>query len=170
MSTLIPDFEALVSDEVLVEGMLASDVRALWRRLARCESVRRVAREIASDVDRLKALCRFIDRLLEQDYDRRYRHPHDIAVCAALVLLEQSPLSDVRRLLSKLRRIELPSLRRVRRMAEYCDERYADAQVIAWGTNVTSPPGCFQPVEMFSSEGASLHRMDSTGGYVPTAA
>ncbi len=131
---MTPGFDTLLSDDVLVDGMLASDVRSLWRRLARSPVVQDVARGIASSPDHLRALCHFVESLLGQDYDRRYRHPSDIAICAALVLLEDSPLSEVRQLFARLRRIPVPSLAWVKQMAEYCDEKRSDATILAWTT------------------------------------
>lgn len=119
-------FEPLLSERVLAEGMLASNVRSLWRRLARCADVRDVGRQLASDPARIRALCGFVRGLLTADYDVRYRHPHDIAIAAALVLLEQSPLAEARALMHALKREPRPSLHWVRVMAEYCDSRFVD--------------------------------------------
>ena len=92
MITPKPDFLMLSSDDVFAEGMLPSDVESLWRRLAILPAVQKVARGLASDPDEIRALCDFVDNLLREPYDSRYRHPNDIAICAALVILEQSPL------------------------------------------------------------------------------
>ena len=116
-------FDALRSDDVFVEGMLASDVASLWRHLARTVAVREVARSLASEPTRIRALCQFAEDLLSENYDRGYRHPNDIVVCACLVILEQSPLGKVRHLFARLRRAREPSLVWVQRMAEYCYDR-----------------------------------------------
>jgi hypothetical protein len=121
-------FEPLMSDEVFLAGASASDVRSLWRSLARTQEVREVARGLASDPTEIRRLCRFVERVLHEDYDRQFRHPDDIAIAAGLVVLEQSPLSDVRNLFARLRSSKEPSLAWVRMMAEYCDERFAEVK------------------------------------------
>ncbi len=115
------NFHLLLSDDVFVEAMPASDVRSLRRRLARSRAVRKVARGLGRDRERIQGLCEFVEHLLREDYDKRYRHPHDVAVCAALVVLEQSPLSRVRNLFWRLRGVKDLSQAWVQRMAEYCD-------------------------------------------------
>ena len=128
--------QALISDEVFLEGSLASDVRGLWRRLARTDEVREVSRKLASDPLLIQELCEFVQQLLDQPHGKEHRHPHDIAICAALVLLEQSPLGCVRGLFARLRKIKLPSLVWVRRMAEYCEQRFVPWQHAEWGATV----------------------------------
>ncbi len=127
MTAQVLGFDALKSDEVLLQGMLASDVRSLWRRLARTAEVGDVARGLASQPERISALARYLEDLLDEPHDRAYRHPNDIAICAGLIILEQSPLADPRHLFSRLRRCERPSLVWVRRMAEHCQDRYIDS-------------------------------------------
>jgi hypothetical protein len=126
-------FESLRSEEVFVRGMLASDVRSLWRQLARTKEVQEVARGLGSDPDTIRQLCYFVEALLDQEYDRTYRHPEDIAICAALVVLEQSPLSVVRNLFARLCRMSAPSLAWVQRMAEHCSERYVPSDRMVLG-------------------------------------
>ena len=123
-------FSVLCSDSLLLEASLASDVRSLWRRLARSAEVRRVSRELASDPDRIRELCAWAENLLGQPYDIRFRHPEDTAICATLVILEQSPLSAIRNLFARMRRVTESSLIWVRRMAEHCDERFADSHAL----------------------------------------
>ena len=115
------NFHLLLSDDVFVEAMPASNVRSLRRRLARSRAVRKVSRDLSCDRERMQGLCEFVEDLLQEDYDKRYRHPHDVAVCAALVVLEQSPLSRVRNMFWRLRGVKDLSLAWVQRMAEYCD-------------------------------------------------
>jgi len=117
-------FDPLLSDAVFLEGMNASDVRGMWRALARAPDVRRVSRALGSDPGRIRDLCEFVEELLRTQYDRAYRHPQDVAICAALVVLEQSPLSPVRNLFARLRRPKERSLAWVQRMAEHCEERF----------------------------------------------
>ena len=120
-------FEQLLSDEVFLEGALASDVSSLWRRLSRQDDVRNVARTLASDRERIQALCGFANELIDMPYDKGFRHPHDVAICAALVVLQTSPLSDVRALFAKLRKDARPSLVWVRRMASFCDDTFVES-------------------------------------------
>jgi hypothetical protein len=119
-------FEQLKSDEVFLVGMLASDVASLWRRLVRTPEVQNVARGLASDPENIAALCRFVRTLLAQPHASAFRHPNDVAISAALVILQASPLSVVRCLFAELKRLARPSLFWVRRIAEYCDERFAE--------------------------------------------
>jgi hypothetical protein len=123
------NYQVLLSDEVFATGVAASDMPSLWRALARSASARKVARGLASEPARIRGLCRFLEHLLEEPYERGFRHPHDIAVCAALVILEQSPLSEARNLFARLKSRQEPSLVWVRRMAAYCDERFQCAQL-----------------------------------------
>ena len=134
MKTHNSDFVALSSDDVFAEGMLASDVGSMWRRLARFPAVEKVARGLASDPEEIRALCDFADKLLSEPYDSQYRHPNDIAICASLVILEQSPLAQVRHLLARLRRVEEPSLIWIRRMAEYCNDRWTNTTYTGGGS------------------------------------
>ena len=120
-------FESLLSDDVFVAAQLASDVRSMWRRLARTQEVRDVADGVGSDSVRIRALCEFVRALIEKPYDKRYRHPKEAALCAALVILEQSPATPARHLFARLKCAKQPSLILVRRMAEYCDERFTDS-------------------------------------------
>ena len=117
-------FEALRSDAVLAEGALASDVGSLWRRLSRTPAVQDVAQALFSDPGRIRSLCDYVDDLLAEPHNETYRHPNDIAVCAALVILDSSPLAQARSLFHRLGRLTLPSLVWVRRMADYCQEHY----------------------------------------------
>lgn len=119
-------FERLRSDEVFTQGMLASDVRSLWRRLLRTETVQGLQRSLASDGDTIRDLCNHISALAEQSHNESYRHPEDIAICAGLILISQSPLSPARGLIAKLKRRTEPSLCWVRRMAEFCDENASE--------------------------------------------
>ena len=131
-----------------------------------------VARRIASDPDHLRRLCCFVEDLLGQDYDRRYRHPSDIAICAGLVLLEDSPLSEVRQLFARMRRIPVPSLAWVKQMAEYCDEKRSDATILAW----TTPAADSEDTQAtwarpyYVSEGAEPLRVDVLDDCIPIPA
>jgi len=120
------DFHPLLSDEVFVAGISSSDARSLWRSLARTEAVRSVSRQLASDPDKIRQLCAFVRELLEAPADVGYMHPHNMAICAGLVLLEQSPLSVARNLFARLRGLTQPSLFWVQHMADYCEQRFAD--------------------------------------------
>jgi hypothetical protein len=126
MKPIITDFLPLLSDEVFMAGISSSDARSLWRSLARTEAVRSVSRQLASDPDTIRRLCAFMRELLEAPADAGYMHPHDMAICGGLVLLEQSPLSVVRNLFARLRELRQPSLFWVQQMAAYCDQRFAD--------------------------------------------
>lgn len=117
------NLDALRSDEVLSEGMLASDARSLGRRLACTGSVQSVARYLASEPDRIRALCAYLDDLLAGPCEPGYRHPDDMAICAGLLILADSSLSEVRSLFSRLHATHKPSLTWVTRMARYCAER-----------------------------------------------
>ena len=147
-------FESLRSDEVFIRGMLASDTRSLWRQLARTKEVQDVARGLASDPDRIRQLCHFVDGLLNQPYDRSYRHPDDIAICAALVILEQSPLSVARNLFARLRDMTAPSLAWVQRMAEYCDQRFVPCGRTVLPSLVRGGP---LPRPRTANEGPDIH-------------
>jgi hypothetical protein len=131
-TNLDPDFSLLLSDDVFLEGMLASDTHSLWRRLARTAVVREMAALIAGEPTRITALCSFVQRLLGATCDARYRHPHEMAACAALVILEQSPLAAARSLLAQLRAERRPSLALVQATAEYCDSRFVDSTVVSF--------------------------------------
>jgi hypothetical protein len=133
MDTQKAGFEQLRSDEVFLQGMHASDVRRLWCALGRTKHVRSVSRSLASDPDRIRQLCCFVEGLLDVEYDKAFRHPEDVAICAALVILEQSPLSAVRNLFARLRGMVAPSLAWIQRMAEHCTQRYvpSDRTVLA---------------------------------------
>lgn len=136
MKTHKPDFVLLSSDDVFAEGMLASDVGSLWRRLTSFPAVQTVARGLASDPEKIRDLCNFADKLLSEPYDSQCRHPNDIAICASLVILEQylafdrmCPLTEVQNLLARIRRVDEPSLIWIREMAEYCNNRRIDTRV-----------------------------------------
>lgn len=133
------DFSVLDSDGVLLQAAAASDVGSLWRRLARTPEIRRVAFRLASDPEGIREMCRWIQNLLRKPYDHRYRHPFEAAICAGLVLLEQSPLPEVRVLFAQLRRERLNSLVWVRRMAEYCSDRFVDSNTPSYYQPVTPP-------------------------------
>ncbi len=121
-------FDVLLSDDVYAEGLLASDVASLWRRLARTEQVGRVARLLASDPDRIRELVVYVDKLAKEPHDSKFRHPNDIAMCAALVVLRTSPLSQAQNLVTRLSQELRPSLILVRRMAEYCHEQFVPSE------------------------------------------
>lgn len=121
------DFSVLDSDAVLVQAAAASDVGSLWRRLARTPEVASVARGLASDPENIRRLCAWIEARLRTAHDIRYRHPADSAVCAGLVLLEQSPVPEARALFARLSRERANSLVWIQRMAEYCDDRFVDS-------------------------------------------
>ena len=140
MIRLESEFEILHSDQVALEGLLASDVRSMWRRLARADAVRAVRRKISSDWDRICALASFVDSLLLERHEPHYRHPHDIAICAALIVLENSPLPVVRNLFSRLQKEERPSLVWVKRMADYCDMRFIPSAHTASSNAITQAP------------------------------
>lgn len=133
---MTPDypFNLLMSDDLYVEGLLASDVASLCRRLARTEQVEEVYRYLASDPDRIRGLAAFSDRLARESHDAKFRHPNDIAICAALLILQSSPLSDVQSLLARLAREQRPSLTWVRRTAEYCREQFVPSE--HWSVSV----------------------------------
>lgn len=124
-------YEELLSDEILSEGAVASDVGSLWRRLARTSGVRNAARDLSSDPVRIERLCSLVQDWRSESYDRAYLHPKDMAICAALVCLESSPLPVAKGLFARLRRAREPSLIWVRRMAEHCAERATESAF--WG-------------------------------------
>ena len=117
-------FEQLLSDEVFLAGVHASDVRALWRALARTPEARKVADALNSEPETIAALVGYVEKLIAASRDPAYRHPDDMAICCALVVLEQSPLPVVRHLFARLRDAHDPSMVWVRRMARHCDERF----------------------------------------------
>jgi ribosomal protein S12 methylthiotransferase accessory factor YcaO len=131
-TSLDPEFNSLLNDEVLVEGLLASDTRSLWRRLARTAAVQQVATLIAGDPRRIAALSSFVQQLLEEPCDAKFRHPHEMAICATLVILEQSPLPSARTVFARLKAQRKPSLALVRALAEYCDSRFVDSSVASF--------------------------------------
>lgn len=132
------DFSVLDSDGVLFQAAAASDVGSLWRRLARTPEVRSVALRLASDPESIRHLCGWIQKLLRMPYDNRYRHPAESAICAGLVLLEQSPLPEVRALFAQRRRERVNSLVWIRRMAEYCSDRFVDSNAPSYYSPVKS--------------------------------
>ena len=119
-------FDALRSDEVFLQAALASDPVSLCRRLSRTDAVCRIAREIESDPSRIGALCSFVEELLKEPHDPQYRHPNDLAICAALTILGTIPLATVRRLIRRLSTMDAPPLAWTRRMAEHCEELFGD--------------------------------------------
>ncbi|KKL65047.1 hypothetical protein LCGC14_2158880 [marine sediment metagenome] len=118
------DFQRLLSQEVFLEGMAANDVRSLWRRLRGNAVVEDIDRRLCSDPQSIRELCEFVSELLNEEYDTHYRHPDDMAICAALVVLERSPISHARNLFSRLQTLKERSLVWVQRIAEYCDARF----------------------------------------------
>lgn len=155
-STMIapePNFDLLESDEVFVEGMLASDVGALWRRLSRLDEVRTVARSLNSDPERIVALCDYVQELLAEPTEPRCRHPHDVAICAALVILQPSPLSAVRHLFNHLRQVEEPSLAWIRRLAQYCDQRAVES---VWTVTTLSTMDCRESGTVFYQDESAV--------------
>ena len=153
MSTLEQSIASLLSDEVFSEGTLASDVRSLWRRLARTQEVIGLARQLASDRNQIESLCSSVQVWLDEPYDRSYRHPKDIAICAALIALETSPLSAVRHLFTRLRGAKVPSLVWIKRMAEHCETRIADS---AYSSYRISPDSALQSA-------CSQHQFEALG-------
>jgi hypothetical protein len=153
------EFESLKSEEVFIQGMLASDVVSLYRRLSRAEEVRDVARVLGSNPPCLLSLCEFVLSLVDEPHSAGYRHPNDIAACAALVVLHPSPLSPVRHLFDRLRRLKRAPLAWVQRMAEYCDEGFPGSGRIsitlgssADGVGLTLSPGDESPIEWYDDE------------------
>ena len=126
--TSVDPFDLLLSEEVYAEGVVASDVASLCRRLSRTEQVAKVRQFLASDPDRIRELGAFADWLARQPHDSKFRHPNDIAICAVLVVLRSSPLSQVQNLFTRLSKESRPSLIWVRRMAEYCRELFVPSQ------------------------------------------
>ncbi len=114
------EFELLRSEDMFVEIGVASDVMSMRRRLERTPLVCRIVRAVRENETLVHDLMSFVNRLLSESYDRKYRHPDDIAICAALVILTVVPLSKVYELLVRLSRVGDPSLCWVRRMAEHC--------------------------------------------------
>jgi|GEM_PF-5876704 len=114
------EFESLRSEDIFVEAGVASDVMSVRRRLERTPLVCRIVRAVKENETLVHDLMSFVNRLLSESYDRKYRHPDDIAICAALVILTVVPLTKVYELLGRLSRVEDPSLCWVRRMAEHC--------------------------------------------------
>ncbi len=151
MTSTNSDFEVLRSDELFLEAAVASDERSLWRRLARAESVRQVAARLGSDPARIAALCQFGESILAQPHDLTRRHPDDIAACAVLVLVEQSPLPHARRLIGRASRDLRPSLAWAQRMARYCAERFADVVQVGW-----SYPGASGALSVSESPNSGL--------------
>lgn len=129
MIKLVSEFQPLLDDELYAEGLLASDAPSLWRRLSRNERVQTVAGDLVSDPHRIRSLVRFVKDILGEGHNTGYRHPNDIAICAGLVVLRDSPLPEVRNLFYTLRRESKPSLAWVRRLADYCDDRIAQTSI-----------------------------------------
>lgn len=135
-------YSELLSDEVCIQGLTSSDVSTLWRRLSRLPVVQEVALSLASDRVAILALAEFAAELAQQRHIVAYRHPHDTAICAALVILEQSPLDTVRRLFVELSCNEKPSMIWIKRMAILCENRIAKtgSSHISLGTRTQSQP------------------------------
>jgi hypothetical protein len=113
--------------------MRASDVRSLWRFLARAPQVRAVARDVASAPPRIEGLVALVVELLARPCEEGMRHADDLAVCAALVVLDRSPLTAVRELFDRLAACEEPGLVWVRRLAEYCRAKFVSSDYHAVG-------------------------------------
>ena len=153
------EFESLKSEEVFVQGMLASDVVSLYRRFSRAEEIRNVARVLGSNPPCLLYLCDFVLSLIDEPHSAGYRHPNDIAICAALVVLHPSPLSPVRHLFDRLRRLKRAPLVWVQRMAEYCDDGFAGSErtsitlgSTADGVGLALSPNVESPIEWNDDE------------------
>jgi hypothetical protein len=132
-------FDQLLSEEVTLEASLASDVRSLWGRLARTPAVCKVRLCLASAPDRIRKFCAWVERLVSTKYDPSYRHPEEAAICAALVILEQSPLAEARNLMARLKKAREPSLVWIQRMAEHCDAQFVEQTTV--GQHVPEAPG-----------------------------
>lgn len=137
-----PILDLLCSDDLYMEGVIASDVKSLWRQLSRSRIVRTVAANLSSDHERIRDVVSFVRELIEEEHDRAFRHPNDIAICAALVIIQDSPLSEVRSLFYSLRRNDLPSLVWIKRIASYCDDRFCKTavSVSTIGPNIVLTP------------------------------
>lgn len=140
MKTCRTDRQRLRCDEVFLAGVRASDVRSLWRALTRTHAVRLLARETASDPDRLRRLAALAEELLRRPHAGRCRHPEDLAVCAALVVLDRSPLGEVRALFARLAELESRPLIWVRRLAAYCAGRYVSSSYGRCEPKASAPP------------------------------
>ena len=135
-------YSKLLSDEVRIQGLSSSDVSTLWRRLARLPDIQEVALSLASSPVAIAALAEFAAELAQKKHSAVYRHPYDTAICAALVILEQSPLEAVRRLFVELSSNEKPSMIWIKRMAMHCESRITktESKLFSLGTRTKSQP------------------------------
>lgn len=116
------NFEPLLSDNVNFEGGLASDVGSCCTRLAETAEVKALASQMTEDT--AKELCLCLTGWLNQPYDRRYRHPKDMAFCAGFVLLKDHlKLAEVKGLLDILNNLNEPSLSWVVMVTEHLNPR-----------------------------------------------
>ena len=142
MTTYPSDRQRLLCDDLFLAGMRASDVRSLWRFLARAPQVRAVARDIASAPPRLEGLVALVEELLARPCAEGVRHADDMAICAALVLLDRSPLPAARDLFDRLADCAQPGLVWVRRLAEYCRAKFvsSDFHAVGQAEEALAPP------------------------------
>ncbi len=126
MKTNKANFEALLSDDVFIQASVASDVSSLARRLSRTRQVCELAQSVQSNPGGIASLFRFVEELIDEPYDPRYRHPKDFAICAALSVLGTVPLLPVRRFVLRLAKNEQTSLVWVRRMANECNKLFTE--------------------------------------------
>lgn len=116
------NFDTLLSNNVMMEGCYASDPGSCARRLERTEEVKALSPQMTEDA--AKELCLCLTKWMNRAYDRRYRHPMEMAFCAGLVLLKDHlKLAEVQGLFESIYNISEPALCWVVMVAEYLKSR-----------------------------------------------
>jgi len=109
-------FDTLLSNNVMMEGCYASDPGSCSRRLERTDEVKAL---LPMTDEASRSLCLCLMRWFSQPYDRRYRHPKEMAICAGLVLLQDHlKLAEVKDLFEFINKIDEPALAWVAMVAE----------------------------------------------------
>lgn len=126
MNTLDAILNLLKSDDVLAEALLASDVDSFSHRLSRMDPVCRLAKEVEAEPRKVWLLYALVQKLLNAPHDPRYRHPNDVAISAALMVLGTIPLAPIRSFVRNLSEHAPSSLSWARLVAERCEQLFGE--------------------------------------------
>lgn len=80
-------FKLLQADHIDLDAGFASDAGSCRRRIEKNPEISELKSLLAAQPELAKDLCEFVTALIDQPHDPRYRHPHETAVSAAMIVL-----------------------------------------------------------------------------------
>lgn len=112
------NFKTLESEDIEYTVDVCSTVSLMRRHLLEEREVATIIRRF--DRSKTSLLIEYIRQLLAMEYDKKFKHPNEPAICAAVVILSTQPIEHVCGILTELSKTTNKSISWVCRLSQHC--------------------------------------------------